>query len=219
MKHDLLEIYETLKKQYGHRNWWPAKTKDEIVIGAILTQNVSWSNVRKAITNLKKAGLYTMKDIMDSDDEQIAELIRPTRFYNQKTTKLMNYAEFFENNYNYNHEEMMKHDVWKLRKQLLKVNGIGKETADSILLYALNKPIFVCDTYTARILTRLGISKNSWKYDDYQKLFMDNLPSVTGLYNDFHAQLCHLGSCICKTKPKCDECILEKICKKVNVDY
>jgi len=166
MKQDLLSIYELLKKQFGHRNWWPAETKDEIIIGAVLTQNVSWTIVAKAIENLKGSNIYTLHDIELTSHNKISRLIKSARFYNQKTDKLKNTAEFFKRNFNYDYDLIFKQDSWILRKQLLAVKGLGKETVDSILLYAGNKPIFVCDEYTARILTRLGISDSNWKYDD-----------------------------------------------------
>jgi len=214
MKQELLDIYDILRANFGHRNWWPAKTKDEIIIGAILTQSVSWSSVTKAIENLKNNGILTFRDIRHSALEHIAELIKPTRFYNQKTTKLMNFAKFFDSYYKYDHKIMFGQELYYLRKQLLGINGIGKETADSILLYAGNKPIFVCDAYTARILTRFGISEPDWKYDDYQKFIMDNLPLDVELFNDYHAQICHLGKNICKKKPVCDLCPLLSECKR-----
>lgn len=217
LENKLLTIYKLLSKDYGARGWWPAKTKEEIIIGAILVQNVSWKNTKKAIDNLRKNKLLKLSQIEKTSKKIIARNIIPTRFYNQKTLKLKNFTRFLYKYYDGKISKLFKEELLILRNKLLGINGIGEETADSILLYAGNKKIFVIDAYTRRILGRIGLSNKRWKYKDYQSFFMCNLPSDLALYNDFHAQIVHLGFLVCKTKPLCDQCPLNSICKK-NID-
>ena len=209
-------IYELLLKTFGPQNWWPGETTDEIIIGAILTQNVNWKNVETAIENLKQNNLCTIEQIHNSNIEDIAPFIRSTLYYNQKAKKLKNFAEFLFTEYNGDLNRMFRTEIGKLRMQLLQIKGIGEETADSILLYAAGKPVFVIDTYTKRIFSRLGITKPDWNYSQYQRFFMANLPQDVPLFNDYHAQIVHLGKNFCKRKPLCDECPLNNFCEGKN---
>ncbi len=207
-------IYKLLLNLFGPQNWWPGETADEIIIGAILTQNVNWKNVETAIENLKQNDLCTIEQIHHANIEEIAPLIRSTLYYNQKAKKLKNFAEFLFTTYNGDLDRMFQTEITKLRMQLLQIKGIGEETADSILLYAAGKPVFVIDTYTKRIFSRLGITKPNWNYSQYQQFFMTSLPQDVSLFNDYHAQIVHLGKHFCKRKPLCDECPLDNLCEK-----
>ena len=212
LPHKLEYIYELLQNSFGPQNWWPAGTADEIIIGAILTQSINWKNVGTAIKNLKQHNLCTIERIHNSNMEKITPLIRSTLYYNQKAKKLKNFAEFLFRRYNGDLDRMFRTEIDELRRQLLQIKGIGKETADSILLYAGDKPVFVIDAYTKRIFSSLGITKPDWNYSQYQHFFMANLPQDVSLFNDYHAQIVHLGKNICKIKPLCEECPLSNIC-------
>lgn len=194
-------IYDILFRKYGKQNWWPciSNKKFEIVIGTILTQNTSWTNVEKAIVNLKRENLLDAKKIINVDVKKLANLIKPSGYYNQKAERLKIVSEFFLSNKNPSREE------------LLNLKGVGKETADSILLYAYNKPYFVIDAYTKRIFNRLGFDLND--YDDFQELFHKNLEKDHRLYNEFHALILRLAKENCKVKPVCENCCLKKKCK------
>lgn len=219
MKELLFNIYSILLNEYGNRKWWPAKTKDEIIIGAILTQNVSWRNVKKAIDNLRDNKLITLKSIQTVDLIILAPLIKSTRYYNQKSLKLKRFTDYLFINYCGHLELMFEQKVERLRNELLNIKGLGEETVDSILLYAGNKSTFVIDTYTIRILKRLGIGNEEWKYKDYQRLFIENLDNDLALYKDYHAQLVHLGNLICKLhNPKCNDCPINTYCKNKAIE-
>ncbi|RMF96831.1 MAG: endonuclease III domain-containing protein [Candidatus Schekmanbacteria bacterium] len=207
-KEKLLKIYEILLSEAGPRHWWPAKTRFEVMIGAILTQNTAWKNVEKAIVNLKKAGALSFKKFSSLNEKEIAKLIKPSGYFNQKAKRLAAFCRFIKNEYGGIIDNMRKQDTALLRKKLLDLNGIGPETADSILLYALDKPIFVIDLYTKRILSRHNLLPFNATYDEYQKFFMDNLPHNTQLYNEYHALLVFAGNNYCRRKPKCSECPL-----------
>ncbi len=216
---NLLTIYEVLLSKYNNQNWWPADTPFEVIIGAILTQNVSWINVEKAIKNLKDEDILEPEKLHKKEVDEIAPLIRSSRFYNEKAKKIKNFMNFFFDEYNGNLSNMSREDLVILRQKLLGIKGIGEETVDSILLYACNKPIFVVDAYTKRIFSRYGFAKDTASYQDIQKFFMENLPQDTELYNDFHAQIVHLGKNICKTLPQCNICPVREINDKIKCRY
>ncbi|NQV17832.1 MAG: endonuclease III domain-containing protein [Armatimonadetes bacterium] len=212
---DTLElIYKTLLNSFGHQNWWPGETADEIIIGAILTQSVSWKNVETAIEKLKQNNLCTIEQIHNANKEEIAPLIRSTLYYNQKAKKLKNFANFLFQKYDGNLQKLFQTNTNILRKQLLSINGIGEETADSILLYAGNKCVFVIDAYTKRILSRIGLTKPEWSYARYQQFIMNNIVHDIELFKDYHAQIVYLGKHFCKTKLSCEKCPLEKFCER-----
>jgi endonuclease-3 related protein len=202
----LLEIYDALRNTFGHRNWWPAEGPFEVIVGAILTQNVSWNNASKAIGNLKVAGMLDPVALYKSSPGDIAPLIKPSRFYNVKAMKIKNFIDFFFKEYGGDLLAMSKEDPATLRKKLLAVKGLGKETADAIMLYACQMPVFVVDAYTKRILLRRGLLEGDPSYDEVQRYFMENLPKDEALFNDFHAQLDHLGNSVCKSTPRCEAC-------------
>ncbi len=208
----LQEIYKRLFNAYGPRHWWPADEPFEVMVGAVLTQSVSWKNVEKAINNLKEAGAISPAALRRLSVDEIAPLIRPCIYYNVKARKLKALVEWTEE-YGDNLTRIFTIDKEELRRQLLSVWGIGEETADSIVLYAAGKPVFVIDAYTRRIIDRIGLKPEGDRYRDYQALFMDNLPADAGLFNEYHALLVNHGKNVCRTKPLCGQCCLEDICR------
>lgn len=211
MKRKLTKIYKKLYKAFGPRNWWPADSPFEVMVGAILTQNTAWRNVEKAIENLKNEKIlsYRLKDV---NFRKLKSLIKPVGFYNIKAKRLKNFLVFLSSSYHNNISKLKRKTLYQLRKELLNLNGIGKETADSILLYALNKPIFVVDAYTKRILLRHNLINSSLGYDELQKFFMDNLPKNYKLFNEYHALIVEVGKRFCKSKrPLCGTCPLNGI--------
>ena len=208
---DLLLIYESLLSRFGHQGWWPGDTPFEVIIGAILTQSVSWVNVEKAIQNLKEVGILEPGKLYKKDVSEIAPLIRSTRFYHEKAQKIKNFMNFLFDEYNGCLQKMSDEDTEILRKKLLGIKGLGEETVDSILLYACNKPVFVVDAYTKRIFSRYGLIKEGARYKEIQTFFLDNLPQDAVLYNDFHAQIVNLGKNICKSSPECTICQINMI--------
>jgi len=197
---------------YGPQHWWPAKEPFEVMVGAILTQSAAWVNVEKAIANLRAAGALTPEALRQLTLSEIARLIRPCGYYNAKALKLKSLVHWLGERYDDNLDELFANDTDSLRRQLLSIHGIGQETADSIILYAGNKPIFVVDAYTRRIVSRIGLAPENNSYAAYQLLFMDNLPSDVRLYNEYHALLVCLGKTACRRRPLCQQCCLDKIC-------
>jgi endonuclease-3 related protein len=200
-------IYKKLYRSLGRQYWWPAKTKLEVVVGAVLTQNTSWSNVERAISNLAKNNTLSFNKLYNLKIKKLARLIKPAGYFNIKARRLKNLLQFMNKNYQGSLRKMRREDTYKLREELLSVNGIGQETADSILLYALDKPIFVVDAYTKRIFSHLNIVAPDAPYEQIQKLFMDNLSADSGLFNEYHALLVRLGKDYCKKqRPLCQKC-------------
>lgn len=202
----LLEIYDKLNEHFGDLHWWPGEDPFEIAVGAILTQNTSWGNVEIAINRLKSKGLLSASKLFETEDNAIAKLIKSSGFYNVKTKILRAFLKFLYNEHNGSIKNMLEGETWKLREELLKVKGVGEETADSILLYACNKPVFVVDAYTRRILERHNIIDKSWEYKDIQELFMKHIPLDVRLYNQFHALLVNTGKYYCRKRSLCDKC-------------
>ncbi|MGR3301301.1 MAG: endonuclease III domain-containing protein [Candidatus Scalindua sp.] len=207
----LTEIYDSLFKSFGKQYWWPGDTDFEVVIGAILTQNTNWTNVEKAIKNLKTAKVFTAKKLHEIDMKKLAELIKPSGYFNVKAKRLKNFIEWLFSNYNGSLSKLFKQDYAKLREELLSVNGIGKETADSIILYAAGKPTFVVDAYTKRVLVRHGLITEDYDYEAIKAVFEDNLPANVSLYNEYHALIVMVGKHYCKPKVQCEECPLENV--------
>jgi endonuclease-3 related protein len=208
VQESLREMYETLDAYFGDLQWWPAETPFEITVGAILTQNTNWNNVEVAIGNLKGLGLLDPAMLYETGDNVVANLIRPSGYYNIKTQRLKAFLDFLHTEYAGNLDVMFAEELWELRKKLLSVRGIGEETADSILLYAGGKPIFVVDAYTRRILERHALIDPGWSYQEIQTLFMEHLSHDPYLYNQYHALLVQTGKQFCKKKPACDGCPL-----------
>ena len=203
----LLQLYNKLFNCFGPQYWWPAKSKFEIIIGAILTQQTSWKQVEKAIKNLRNTHLLNPNALANKNTKFIETCIKPTAFYKQKTIRIKKFSKYLIKKYG----TVNKFLKSVTREELLEMEGIGKETADSILLYAANRPIFVVDAYTFRITNQMfGYSFKS--YDELQKFFESQLPKSVKIYKEFHALLVELGKRYCRSKSKCIKCFLNKEC-------
>ncbi len=208
---ELLDIFEALYEHYGPQNWWPADSLFEVIVGAILTQNTAWQNVEKAISNLKSAGLLNPVSLHNLPLEILAEYIRPSGYYNIKAKRLKDFLRFFIEKYEGDIDRMFEQEPEELRKSLLQISGIGQETADSILLYAGNIPVFVVDAYTFRVFSRHGFLSEDITYEDCQSMFMENLTNDAGLFNEYHALIVKVGKEYCrKREPLCIECPLNR---------
>jgi endonuclease-3 related protein len=211
VKNIVFKIFEILSSHFGPQNWWPGESELEIMIGAILTQNTNWQNVEKAMKNLKEKTNLEPRLIYQLPLKKLAKIIKPSGFYNIKAKRLKEFLKFFLKEYNGEIEKMRKEDGKILREKLLKIKGIGKETADSILLYALEKPFFVIDNYTKRIFLRHKLFEENKSYDEWQAFFTDNLPKDTKIYNEYHALLVKLAKTYCLKRPLCEKCPLKEI--------
>jgi endonuclease-3 related protein len=212
MKHNVLEtIYASLYRAFGPQHWWPGETPLEIAIGAILTQNTNWSNVEKAIQNLKANKVLSARALHAIDPAALAALIRPAGYYNVKTKRLKNFIGFIVAEYRGSVKLMSREALPVIRKKLLSVNGIGQETADSILLYALGLPVFVIDAYTKRILSRHDILNHDLPYETFQHLFHSGIRNNVRIFNEYHALLVRLAKDFCRTTPLCERCPLERL--------
>jgi len=205
----LSEIHRKLYYAFGPQHWWPGDSPFEIAIGAILTQNTNWVNVEKAVENLKRKMALNAKSIHEMKTEKLASLIKPAGYFNVKTKRLRAFVNFLMNDYHGSMKRMKNENTDTLRSKLLHVHGIGSETADSILLYALDKPVFVIDAYTKRALSRHDIINHDDSYENIQDLFHSTLKRNSGLFNEYHALFVRLGKTYCKVKPMCDGCPLE----------
>ena len=221
-------IHDSLFTAFGSQGWWPVtpensfkpvyhykkpiseKQKLEICFGAILTQNTNWKNVEKAIIELNRNDLIDIKRIMKIKNIKLAKIIKSSGYHNQKAKKLKNFCDFLLKNYNGSLSILFQNDIKKLREELLSVNGIGPETADSMILYAAKKPIFVVDAYTKRVFSRFGCKEAT--YDELQRLFMGSLPNNEKLFNECHALIVELGKNICKKSPLCEKCPINGNC-------
>ena len=202
------QIFNRLLDAYGPQHWWPAGTPFEVVVGAILTQNVSWKNVKRCIENLKGAGLLEMEAMSAAAAEELAILIRPSVCYNRKAVKLKAFCDYIHNRWKGNLGRFLSQEMENLREELLNISGIGRETADSIILYAAFQPSFVVDTYTHRILSRHGWAAEDSGYDELRNYFMDRLEPDVPFYQEFHALLDRTGHLYCKRTPLCEACPL-----------
>jgi endonuclease-3 related protein len=210
-KQNLMDIYTKLLTAIGPRHWWPAESAEEVIFGAILTQNTAWKNVEQAIAALRQAGKLGFKQVAALDAQTLAGLIRPARFLNQKAKALKAFADYFGKTCTFSIQRMRQKKTGPLREELLGLYRIGPETADSILLYALGKPVFVIDAYTKRIFSRHGWLSMEHPYEDFQNLFMDSLPRNAALYNEYHALLVHVGNRFCRPRPLCEQCPLQEL--------
>jgi endonuclease-3 related protein len=209
---DLRAYYDILLAAHGPQHWWPGRTRFEIIVGAILVQNTSWTNVARAIENLRRAKLLTPRAIESVPAPRLARLIRSSGYFRQKTNKLKNFVRFLRRDYQGSLAKMFRAPAATLRDQLLSVHGIGPETADSILLYAGNHSVFVVDAYTRRMLERHGLVSARFSYEDVRELFERNLPPDATLYNEFHALIVHTGKHFCRPRePRCGECPLKSL--------
>ncbi|MFH1441682.1 MAG: endonuclease III domain-containing protein [Candidatus Omnitrophota bacterium] len=212
MTNKLISSYKKLYSHFGPQYWWPAKSSFEVMIGAILTQNTNWGNVEKAINNLHENKLLSAVKLNKLSCRQIGKFITPAGYYNVKAKRIKEFLKFLFKVYKGDINKMLSVDTSVLRGQLLSVHGIGPETADSILLYALNKPVFVIDAYTKRMLSRHSFVNQDVSYEQAQELFMKALRPDVKLFNEYHALLVKLAKDYClKNKPKCDLCPLYKL--------
>jgi endonuclease-3 related protein len=215
----LSEIYRLLYDAFGPQHWWPGETPFEIITGAILTQNTNWSNVEKAIANLKSAGCLAPDELRHIALAQLAELIRPAGYYNIKAKRLKNFVDWLFEQYDGELANLQAINTSQLREELLAIKGIGCETADSILLYALGRSVFVVDAYTARITLRHELIEPGADYEQLRQLFESNLPQDISLFNEYHALLVKAGKEFCRPKARCSGCPLEKHPHTLDIEY
>jgi len=224
----IYKIYNILFDTFGNQSWWPAETCDEVIIGAILTQQTSWKNVERAIDSLKNAGVCSLSAISGIEDARLEMLIKSSGFYRQKAKRLKNIALYIIENYGSDYKEgLFGKDIQNIRSELLNLNGIGRESADSIILYAASKPIFVIDAYTRRIFSRCGIIEDKdMDYDTLREIFENSISckftynsmsidskKLAAIYNEFHALIVKLGKDYCTSKaPKCSVCSIRSVC-------
>ena len=213
-REDLEWLFAALFDAYGPRHWWPTVHGGsfELVVGAILVQNISWSNVERALVNMRDAGVWSFREILDAPDEEMHEIIRPSGYYKAKTRKLKEFAEFILGEHDGDLARLFALPIGEMREQLLSVWGIGEETADDIILYVAKKPSFVIDMYTRRLLARLGWEIRGKSYSAYQELFHKLLPHDPYLFNEYHALIDYHVARICRKKPLCDQCVLAEDC-------
>jgi endonuclease-3 related protein len=206
----LMGMYEVMLAELGPSKWWPGETPFEIAIGAILTQNTNWKNVEKALDNLKDAGVLEAEALYELSVPRLAELIRPAGYYNVKAKRIHNLLQFLKDEAEFDMLSLKGRELSELRPQVLSINGIGPETGDCILLYALDFPTFVVDAYTARLMGRHGLAWEDIDYHGLQSIFMDALPEDVALYNEYHALIVRVGANWCRKKAGlCDTCPLQ----------
>jgi endonuclease-3 related protein len=211
----LLEYYHALRVGLGPSGWWPGQTPFEIALGAILTQNTAWTNVEKALHNLRAAGMLDPRSLFRLQEEELAAFIRPAGFFRIKAARVRNFLQFLRETCELDMAALRGMTVEELRPALLEVSGIGPETADSILLYALGQPSFVVDAYTRRIFSRHGLVPEDIGYGELREFFMDALPQDASLYNEYHALIVRTGKGWCaKREGKCFHCPLAPFLKE-----
>lgn len=208
-----MQVYHQLHGYYGVQQWWPADTAEEIIIGAILTQNTAWTNVEKAIENLKQANSLAINIISIMPHEQLAQLIRPSGYFNIKAKRLQALCVWLEAQGGYG--ALTHWPTEQLREELLGVYGVGPETADDIVLYAFNRPVFVIDSYTKRIFSRLGITDEQ-DYETLRGIFESNLKADSQLFSEYHALIVLHAKDVCRKKPLCEACVLQKDCRYIS---
>ncbi len=207
----LTKIYQMLFERFGRQHWWPGESQFEIIVGAVLTQNTSWSNVEKAIANLKSADLLSPDALYNLEVSKLAELIRPAGYFNIKAKRLQNFLAWLFDNHNGLLEALEVVATEQLRAEFLAIKGIGPETADSILLYAFEREVFVVDAYTARVAVRHGLIEPPIDYEQLRELFQSNLPADIELFNEYHALLVCVGKEFCRPRARCTGCPLEQL--------
>ena len=210
--HPLLTIFHRLLEAYGPQGWWPADTKLEMVLGAILTQSVAWRGVERALANLEEAGCTSVEALHATPEMDLAKLLRPSGYFNAKARKVKAFVSHLWDRYDGDLDAMLSKDTAQLRAELLSIYGIGEETADDIVLYAAGQPSFVIDSYTRRIMQRLRISPTTNSYAAHQAVFHDSLPPDAELFNEYHALLDHHAKASCRKKPLCSSCCLLDLC-------
>lgn len=202
--------YRALLRRFGPQRWWPARTPFEVMVGAVLTQNTAWTNVEKAIRNLRRVRLLHPRRLARADLRTIARAVRPSGYFNVKARRLRTFVRWFVERYGADVRRMRRVPLPRLRSELLAVNGVGPETADSILLYALDRPTFVVDAYTHRVLTRHGLVPEATGYDGMKAYFEERLAPDAARFNEFHALLVAVGKEFCAPTPRCERCPLRR---------
>jgi endonuclease-3 related protein len=213
----LLDVYRRLRERFGPAGWWPARTPLEVCIGAVLVQNTAWTNVEKAIGVLRARGLLEFDRLHALRAARLAPFVRSSGFFRVKSRRLRALLDFLHREYGGEVDRMREEDPLALRAKLLEVPGIGRETADSIVLYAAGLPLFVIDAYTRRVFARLGMIEGDEPYDRLQSLFAAGLPRDAALYNDYHAQVVTLAKDVCRKRPRCESCPLAQVCPRVGL--
>ena len=208
----LLEVYQRLHQRYGPQRWWPGEGPFETILGAILTQNTSWGNVERALSNLKAAQAMSPQRLRELPLDVLANLIRPSGYFNTKARKLKAFARHLGERHNDDLGALLAQEPEALRRELLSIYGIGEETADDIILYAAKLPSFVIDSYTRRILLRLGVVPDRDRYSAFQALFHENLYPDTEMFNEYHALLDRHAKETCQRPPLCVKCCLLTLC-------
>ena len=203
-----MTVYQRLLKIYGDQSWWPADSSFEVMVGAVLTQNTAWVNVEQAITNLRRSDSLTLESILALSDEALAQLIRPSGYFNIKAKRLKNLCLWIAENGG--ESKLAAVDTGTLRSSLLQVNGVGPETADDILLYAFARPVFVIDTYTRRLFSKLCLIQGSEPYEDLRRLFEAELDADVGLFNQYHALIVRHAREKCQLTEDCRHCEVER---------
>ncbi len=216
IRKSLIDIYNQLMDCYGPQHWWPAEEPFEVMVGAVLTQSTAWRNVEKAINSLKKEGVLSPLALRCLSLPEIANLIHSCGYYNVKARRLKSLVDWLGECCGDDLNILFESDTVWLRNQLLSIYGIGEETADSIILYAIGKPVFVIDAYTHRIINRIGLTPHNNTYSAYQALFMGNLEANVRWFNEYHALLVCLGKNVCRKQPLCFKCCLLDICSHGN---
>ena len=206
------DVYRRLLRRYGPQNWWPADSPFEVMVGAVLTQSTSWTNVEKAIDSLKAADALSPAAIRRMSQDELARAIYSAGFHNSKARKLKALTEYLGERFDDDLDAMRRADPAELRAELLGVHGVGNETADAILLYALDVPSFVIDAYTRRLLSRLDIRPDRDRYEDYQRMFEDSLERDPRTFDEYHALIVTHGKSVCAKRPRCGGCCLLEIC-------
>jgi endonuclease-3 related protein len=206
----LHRIYEQLLQHFGPQHWWPSETAFETMIGALLTQNTTWKNAAAAVSALDARGLLDPERLLKVPPDELAPLIRTSGYFRQKSVRVHGFLKWFQEHYGLSIDRMRREPLARLRRQLLAVNGIGPETADSILLYALERPVFVVDAYTRRVFSRHGIIAGNEDYEWIRGFFESALPSDVDLYNEYHALIVRVAVTHCRKRADCERCPLRR---------
>jgi len=210
----LINYFDHMARHHGTTHWWPAKTAFEVCLGAILTQNTAWTNVEKAIINLKREKLLTPKRLLATDTETLEAALRPSGYFRQKAIRVRLFTQHLVDHYGGSVNRMAKRPLEELRPELLSLKGIGPETADDILLYACEKPVFVVDAYTRRIFSRHGLVPHDIKYEELRAFFENNLDADVAYFKEYHGLIVWTAKDFCKTRPNCEGCPLEPLLRR-----
>lgn len=213
----LISIFDRLLRHHGPQHWWPADSSFEVMVGAILVQSTAWTNAEQAINNLKSMGVLSPSAIRDMDITELEAIVRPSGFYRAKSRKLVALCRFLGERYHDDIAAMAGQSTDSLRNELLTVYGIGDETADDILLYALGRPVFVVDAFTRRVFSRLGLCDQKTSHRTLQDMFHEEVEADAGLYGEYHALIVRHGNTICKRRPACLRCPLSSDCPRIGV--